>query len=387
MQDIKSTRRQQSTMPRELRTDTIAYGHIDLPFLLLMLAISVIGIVMMFSASYASAVRSGLPASYFFLRQGQFYLFGLLVMGVLSRVPYQIYKMAAPFIFIGVTVLLALVLIAGEERGGARRWFNIGFQFQPSELAKLGIVIIFATLIVVFGRRMEKFKYGVIPFGFILLLFCSLVLFQPHLSGAIIIGSTGMVLMFVGGVKKRFFVVLASLGLLAGYLAWRFMDHVQSRIAVWQDPFLDPRGAGFQPIQSLYAIAPGGLFGLGLGQSRQKFGSLPERHNDYVFSIVAEEIGFIGAFMIIVLFVLLIARGFWIALQTRDRFGSLLVCGIMTLLSLQTFLNLGVVTNLLPATGVSMPFFSYGGTALMVQLAQMGIVLNVSKYIPAKREG
>ncbi|MCL2545656.1 MAG: putative lipid II flippase FtsW [Oscillospiraceae bacterium] len=384
MQDVRP--RQQATQP-EARGEDVAYGHIDLPFLLLMLAISAIGIIMMFSASYASAVRSGLPPSYFFLRQGQFYLAGLVIMGILSRVNYQIYKMAAPFILVGVTVLLALVLIAGESRGGARRWFNLGFQFQPSELAKLGIVIIFATMIVMFGRRMEKFKYGVLPFGFILLLFCGLVLLQPHLSGAIIIGSAGMAMMFVGGVKKRFFAILIAGGTTAAFLAWQYMPHVRSRIRVWQDPFIAPRGAGFQPIQSLYAIGPGGLFGLGLGQSRQKFGSLPERHNDYIFSIVAEELGFVGASLIIILFILLIWRGFWLALQMRDRFGKLLVCGIMTLLSLQTFLNIGVVTNLLPATGVSMPFFSYGGTALVVQLAQMGIVLNVSKYIPAKREG
>lgn len=371
----------------EQATEAMTYGHIDLPFLLLMLAISVIGIIMMFSASYASAVRAGLAPSFYFMRQGGFYLFGLLLMAGLSYLPYQVYKLLAVPAFIGTTVLLVLVLIIGEKRNGARRWFNIGFDFQPSELAKLTLILVFATMIVILGKRMESIKYGVAPFAVVLALLGGLVLLEPHLSGAIIIVLTGIIMMFVGGVKKKYFIGLGAAGGVVALAAWKFMPHVQRRIAVWLDPYIDPRGDGFQPIQSLLAIGPGGAFGLGLGQSRQKFGSLPERHNDYVFAVVCEEIGFIGAMLIIVLFVMLITRGFWIALQTRDRFGSLLVCGIMTLLSLQTFLNIGVVTNLLPATGVSMPFFSYGGTALLMQLIMMGIVLNVSRYIPAKKAG
>ncbi len=383
MQKAGTLRERESTPEFE----TTFYGHIDLPFLLLMLSISVIGLIMMFSSSYASAVQNDLPPTYYLMRQGGFFLFGLLAMWLLTMLNYQVYKVLAPVIFFGTAILLALVLVAGEKRNGARRWFKIGFEFQPSELAKLAIVIVFATMIVVLGRRMEQFKYGVLPFGIVLMTFCGLVLLEPHLSGAIIIGVVGMVMMFVGGVKKRYFAFLFALGALAGVLAWKFMPHVQRRIAVWHNPFADAQGDGYQPIQSLLAIGPGGLFGLGLGQSRQKFSSLPERHNDYIFSVVCEEIGFIGAMLIIVLFVMLIARGYWIALQTRDRFGSLLVCGIMTLLATQTALNIGVVTNLLPATGVSMPFFSYGGTALLIQLAEMGIVLNISKFIPAKKAG
>jgi len=372
--------------PREV--ETTYYGHIDLPFLLLLFLISVIGLIMMFSASYATAIQYDKPPSYYLTRQSLFYGLGLLALIGLTYLPYHFHKIIALPAFLSVTVLLALVLIAGTRINGGRRWFSIfGIEIQPSELAKITIIIVFATLIVVFGRRMERFKYGVLPFGAVLLLYCGLVIIEPHLSGAIIIGVTGLIMMFVGGVKKRWFAILLSVGAAAATAAYYFMPHVQRRIAVWQNPELDRQGAGWQAYQSLLAIGPGGPFGRGLGQSIQKFSSLPERHNDYVFAIVCEEIGFFGALLIITLFVLLICRGFWIALQTRDRFGSLLVCGFISLLAVQTFLNIGVVTTILPPTGVSLPFFSYGGTALIVQMASMGIILNVSKYIPAKKAG
>ena len=371
----------------EGKIETKVYGHIDLPFLLLLLAISVIGLIMMFSASYASALQQGKAPTYLFMQQGLFFVIGLAAMALISRLNYLVYQMMAAPAFVMTIVLLILVLFIGDRRNGARRWIHVGFDIQPSEIAKLALVIVIAAMIVHFGKHMETFINGVVPFALAIGMVCGLVLIQPHLSGAIIIGLTAMILMFVGGVKKRYFAVLVALGGAMGLLAWRIFPHVQRRLAVWLDPFVDPLGDGFQSIQSLYAIGPGGLFGLGLGQSRQKFLYLPERHNDYVFAIVCEEIGFIGALLVLTLFVMLIARGYWIALHARDKFGSLLCCGIITLLALQTFLNVAVVTNLLPATGVSMPFFSYGGSALLMQLASMGMVLNVSRYIPAKKAG
>lgn len=352
--------------------------QMDLPFLLLTIVLVVVGVIMMFSASYARAYHEEGNSTYYFARQAVFAVAGMGIMLLVSQFYYQVWRRLSFFILGLSVVLLILVLLIGTSEGGAQRWLWLGFSFQPSEVAKFAVVVTFATLISGFKEKMETFQYGVLPFAGILLVFSVLLLLEPHLSATIIICGVGATMMFQGGTKLRWFGILGILAVIA-FLILVSGGYASSRIDAWLHPENDPRGASYQTIQSLYAIGSGGLFGLGFGKSRQKYMYLPEEHNDYVFPVVCEELGFVGAFLIIVLFVLLIIRGYWIALHAKDRFGALLAGGLTTLLALQVFLNIGVVTNFLPPTGISLPFFSYGGTALLMQLAQMGIILNVSR--------
>jgi cell division protein FtsW len=248
------------------------------------------------------------------------------------------------------------------------------------------MILLFANMICIYGRRMKTFKYGVLPFGAIMLIVVGLLMLEPHISASIIIIAIGGIMMFAGGTKLRWFaLVIAVVGLAAVIVLTKF-SYASTRIAAWLDPESDPTDSGFQILQSLYAVGSGGFLGLGLGQSRQKYLYLPEEHNDYIFAVFCEELGYVGAILILVLFALLILRGFWIALHAKDKFSSLIVTGIMALLAIQVFLNVAVVTNLIPCTGISLPFFSYGGTALWIQLAEMGVVLSVSRDIPLQKE-
>lgn len=369
----------QDQNPRK-HTEKTRHWTFDVPFFLLTLTLTVIGIIMMFSASYARAFQEEGNATYYLGRQAIFAVIGLGVMVFAALFDYQKLRvLSIPLLGLALGLML-LVPFVGISEGGATRWLNLGFTaFQPSELAKAAIVLIFATLIAGFGEKMQTFKYGVLPFGLILLPFVVLLLLQPHLSATIIICLTAAAMMFQGGTKLRWFALL----IVVGIIAWNILTatgYTARRLAAWRDPFSDPSDAGYQVVQSLYAIGSGGLFGLGFGKSRQKYLYLPEEHNDYIFPIVCEELGFVGAALIILLFVLLIIRGYWIAMHAKDRMGALLAGGFTTLLALQVFLNIGVVTNFLPATGISLPFFSYGGTALVIELAQMGVVLSVSRY-------
>lgn len=354
-------------------------GMVDLPFLLITVLLVTIGVIMMFSASYASAYSTEGSSTYYFARQGLFALVGIGVMLFVSRLNYQMWRFLS-FPILGGTILLMLATpIFGLTGGGATRWIRLGpFSFQPSEIAKLSIILSFAAMISGYGNRIKTFR-GLLPFAGILGIMVLALYFQKHLSGIVIICGVAAAMLFLGGAQLRWF----ALGILAiGAFALVYlstMGYAADRIIAWQDPFSDAQGDGFQIVQSLYAIGSGGLMGLGLGRSRQKYRYLPEEHNDYIFPIVCEELGFVGAMVIILLFMLLIIRGYWIAMHARDRFGALVAGGISTLLALQVFFNIGVVTNFLPATGISLPFFSYGGTALLLQLFEMGLVLAVSR--------
>ena len=242
----------------------------------------------------------------------------------------------------------------------------------------------FSVMATQFGEKMKTFKYGVLPFFVIIILMVGLLALEPHLSASVIIVLLGMILMFAGGTRIYWFLLVGGAAGGAGWLLVTKFAYASSRIAVWQDPFSSKLGGGWQIVQSLYAIGSGGLLGLGLGQSRQKYLYLPEEHNDFIFSIICEELGFIGAVLILVLFLLLIIRGYWLAMHAKTKFASLVITGITSLLALQVFLNVAVVTNLIPATGISLPFFSYGGTALWIQLIEMGIVLAFSREIEDK---
>ncbi len=365
---------------------SIGRGSLDIPFLLITLLLLTIGVVMVLSASFARAYYAGEGATYYFTRQLSFALAGVAVMYVASRFPIGFYRHFAGVILLASLALLLLVLVGGEAPNGPRRWFRIGsVQFQPSEIAKLGVILVEAQLICRFKNRMKTFRYGVLPFGIIVVLVVGLLVLEPHLSASVIIIAITAVMMFVGGTRLIWFALGGGIVAAAGFLAINVLDYSSDRISAWLDPFADMSDTGFQIVQSLYSIGSGGLSGLGLGQSRQKYLYLPEEHNDFIFSIVCEELGFIGATLILLLFALLVIRGYWLALHCRDRYSFLVCVGVTSLLAIQVILNVAVVTNLVPCTGISLPFFSYGGTALLLQLSEMGIILSISRDIPEKK--
>ena len=387
--------RQQRRRELEQESRELAKGPIDLPFFILVMLLTGVGLVMLLSTSFPSAYyeTDGQNPMSYFIRQGVFAIMGVAAMLFIGKINYQRFRgLAKPLLYLAV-ILLLLVIIPGNPFAftvnNATRWLglNATLRFQPSEIAKLAVVIYFADSISKKKDRMQTFRYGIAPYAVLLIVLAALVGIEPHLSGAILIMGAGAVMMLVGGIHWRWVgLAMGAAGLLL-YLVLGVIGYNASRIEMWHNPWLDPQGAGYQLRQSLITIGSGGLWGVGLGKSRQKFLYLPEEHNDFIFAIVCEELGLIGATVIMLLFAALILRGFWIALHARDRFGSLMVVGVMTLVGLQTFLNIGVVTGLLPTTGISLPFFSYGGTALSIQLAEMGIVLSVSRQMKPTKAG
>lgn len=371
-------------------------GSMDIPFLLLTLLLTGIGLMMLFSASFPSAYYETGSAGYYFKRQAIFAAAGIVAMLVVGRFNYQRWRGAAKILMVLAIFLLLLVIIPGVgiTKNNATRWLGVDgvLTFQPSEIAKLAVIVYFADSISKKKERMRDLREGVLPYGVWLAVIAVLMLLEPHLSGTILIVGTGAIMMAVGGMPA--WLIGAGVGGVAA-AAWGFVALVDagiisygaSRINMWHNPWLDSSDDGYQMVQSLIAIGSGGLLGTGLGKGRQKFLYLPEESNDFIFSTVCEELGLIGASLILLVFALLLLRGFWIALHARDRFGTLLVVGVMSHLGLQVFLNVAVVTGLVPATGISLPFFSYGGTALLLQLVEIGLVLSVSRQIPAKREG
>ena len=361
-----------------------AAGPVDLPFLVLVLALVAFGLVMLFSASYAVALyRRG--DAYAYIRPQLLYAaLGLAAMWLASRVDYHLYhKLAWPVL--GVSLVLLTVVLFMPEYNGCKRWLvipGVG-TLQPSEIAKFAVVLAFAHIISLNASRMGSFAVGVLPFGLVLGAVAVLMLLEPHLSGTLLILGIGAVLMFVGGTALRWFILAGAgaVGAVGAAVAVMpgLVPYAASRLASWLDPFADPLGDGHQTIQSLYAIGSGGATGLGLGNSRQKHLFVPEPQNDFIFSIVCEELGFVGALAVIALFVLLLLRGVTLAARAPDRFGGLLVVGFVVQVAMQAALNIAVVTNTIPNTGISLPFFSSGGTSLMMLLGEMGIVLSVSR--------
>lgn len=356
---------------------------LDIPFLILLLALLAVGLTMLYSASYAqSEFDTGYTVSTRYLqKQAASGVVGLLAMLVLSRVPPGFWmKMAWPLYWVSVALLLS-VLVFGQSVNGAKRWINIaGLQFQPSEIAKFTLILLFARLTKGFGSSVREFRYGVLGFGLALLGILIPLALEKHLSAIMLMGMVAVVMMFIAGTHPKWLLAGAGAAVLFVLVYISFMGYAGDRVTAWLHPESDPRDTGYQILQSLYAIGSGGLFGLGLGKSRQKYLYLPFQYNDYIFAVICEELGMVGAVLIIALFAALILRGYWIALRAPDRFSTVLAAGLVTLIAVQTVLNLCVVTNLLPSTGIALPFFSYGGTALAVNLAEMGIVLSVSRY-------
>ena len=360
-----------------------ALPSVDYPFLILLLILLVVGLVMLYSASSAqSQYDTGYTISTKYLqKQAVCAGLGLLCMWAFSRIPAQVwYRLAWPLY--GVSILLLLsVLVFGQSVNGARRWINIaGIQFQPSEIAKFTMILLFARLTRRYGPDARKFRYGVLGFGCALLGILVPLALEKHLSAIMLMGMVAVVMMYVAGTNPKWLLAGAGAAAVFVVIYVTFMGYAGDRITAWLHPEQDPGDTGYQILQSLYAIGSGGLFGLGFGKSRQKYLYLPFQYNDYIFAIVCEELGLVGAVLIIALFAATILRGYWLALRARDRFSTVLAAGLVTLIAVQPILNLGVVTNLLPSTGIALPFFSYGGTALAVNLGEMGIVLSISRH-------
>jgi cell division protein FtsW len=360
-------------------------GRMDLSFLLLVLGLLAIGVLMVLSSSFPRAyydpgLITGGNAAYYFVRQLIFAGLGVGAMLLASRLPMGFYRRYAfPFLILSA-VLLALVPLVGVKSNGSRRWLGVGgLTLQPSELAKLAVILSFSVLICRYRERMRTIRYGILPFLGILGALVGLLVLEPHFSASVILLAVGAVMLFLGGVGIGWFAAAFAAAGAGLAVLLTFFPYASSRIMTWRDPFSSSTDEGYQIVQSLYTIGSGGLSGLGFGASRQKYLFLPEEHNDFIFSVCCEELGFIGAALILSLFALLILRGYWIALHCPDRFSFLVCAGISTLLALQVFLNVAVVTNLIPCTGISLPFFSYGGTALLIQLGEIGILLSASR--------
>lgn len=361
-------------------------GKQDITFLSFVLILLTIGLVMLFSASYAYSLEYYDNSYKFIIKQALFACAGLIAMFITSRINYHFWRKISWMVYIATTLLLIVLLILPPMVSGmsVKRWFAIGgFSFQPSEIAKFAIVILFSTLIAANQKLMNNWKFILFLFG-VLGATCLLVVLEPHLSATLLIAAIGIVLIYIGGLNRKVVIVgivVAVLGVVLVIVTQStgFISYGSDRIKYWLDPWADATGEGFQTIQSLLAIGSGGALGRGLGQSRQKYLWVPEPHNDFIFSIVCEELGLVGAAVIIILFALLVWRGFTIAMRAPDKFGSMLAIGLTFQVGLQAMLNIWVVTNTIPNTGISLPFFSYGGTSLLILLAEMGIVLSVSR--------
>jgi len=382
---------QKSLYAKENRLPKQQGEGVDLAFLLLLLLLLTVGLVMLYSASYAqSHYDTGYTQSTrYLLKQGVCALIGLGAMFLLSQIPPEFWlRWAWVLYFISIALLLS-VLLFGQSVNGARRWINIaGLQFQPSEIAKFTLIVLFAKLTRDFGKQARQFSRGVLGFGAALLGILVPLALEKHLSAIMLMGMVAVVMMFIAGTHPKWLLAGAGAALVFVVVYISFMGYAGDRVTAWLHPEQDPSDTGYQILQSLYAIGSGGVFGLGLGKSKQKYLYLPFQYNDYIFAVICEELGLVGAVLIIALFAALILRGYWIALHGGSRFRTVLGAGLTTLIAVQTILNLGVVSNLLPSTGIALPFFSYGGTALAVNLGEMGILLSISRYrnMPAQQE-
>jgi len=393
--------------PKEKKPGQTIQGEVDLPFLLLTVLLVVVGLVMLLSASYPSAIydlkgNTGGDSLYYFKRQAIFACVGFFGMYIVSKLNYRgLQGLALPILLVAYILMLAVhVPGLGITSHGATRWLAIPFQWQPSELGKMALIIYFAarlskrdqriprrfnprTTMGRFGNWLERIGFfELVPYGIVLVIMIVILYLQPHMSASIQMVVIAAAILFAAGISVGWFLAggITVASLLVIIIATT--DYMTSRVQMWQNPWDDALGKGMQAIQSMLAIGSGGVFGEGLGNSRQKFLYLPEAQNDFIFAIVCEELGLIGATLVLVLFALLIIRGYWLALHARDKFGSLVIVGVVTLFAFQVFANVAVVTNLFPVTGISLPFFSYGGTALCIQLAEMGLILSISRQNP-----
>ena len=362
------------------------HSNIDWFFAGILLVLLTIGTIFIYSASYVFA-KHNYGSSYFFInKQLGWVIFSLVVLfSIVRYFDYLILKKFSYLAFFISYLLLISVYFFGEVRNGAKRWLDlVVFDLQPSEIVKFTVILVIATYVVWLDNKGKDLnrtvKYGIAPFAVLGVSVAIPLILQPHLSATIIILLMIFFLMFLSGVKGAYLRNAAIIAMALVLVIVLFTSHGQARIDAWLHPENDTQGSGWQPLQSIYAVGSGGLWGVGFGASKQKHLYLPEPQNDYIFAIICEEMGFMFAVVIIILFMLLIWRGFCIAKKAPSKFSSLLVMGIISQVGIQVLLNIGVVTGTLPSTGVSLPFFSYGGSSLVILMAEMGVVLNISKY-------
>ena len=379
-------------------------GSVDKPFLLMLFGILCIGLLMLFSASYANAYYYYGDSFHFIIRQFIFAVIGIIGMFIVSKFDYRILKKFSNLIVIASLGLLVLVFTQ-RDLNDAHRWIFIGddlLTFQPSEIAKFALIVFMAKYMTdnedkITGNKMSKFASGInnkllrvivneithiLPMLILVGVYCGLLILEPHLSATMIVICIFAAMALVGGMKLSVFCSFAVLGTVSlplGIFVLGKWDRLMLRVDNWINPYAAASAEGYQVIQSLYAIGSGGLMGNGIGGSKQKYLYVPEPQNDFIFSIICEEIGFIGATLLIILFAVFICRGFSIGTRCKDKFGSMLCIGIIFQVGIQIIFNIAVVTNTIPNTGISLPFFSYGGTSLVMLLAQMGVVLSVSR--------
>lgn len=344
--------------------------------------ISLFGLLMIYSSSSIWAEYKFNDPYKYLKSQSIFLILGYTIMLTISKYPYQKYKKFANIIFGICFLMLILVLIPGigTVRNGSRSWFGIGgFGIQPSEFTKLGLIIFTSKYLANNNRDLKDIKKGVLPILTVLILVFGLIMLEPDFGTGVVIVMTIIVLLFISGVKMNFFIKIGILGLIGVIILILIAPYRMERITSFLNPWTDPLGSGFQIIQSLYAIGPGGLLGLGFGNSIQKHFYLPEPQTDFIFSIISEEFGFLGILIVASLFITIIYRGFKIAMSCEDLFGKYIAFGITFGIAFQTILNLSVVIGLIPVTGVTLPFLSYGGSSLLISLTSIGILLNISK--------
>jgi cell division protein FtsW len=359
----------------------------DIPLFMIVIVLLVFGAGILLSSSFSIAAREHGNSYHYFVRQLGFIGAGLVLMLVLSIVPYSFFlNKKIVYLIAGVSVALMLgVLSSGVIQGGAQRWISIGgITFQPSEILKFALIVVLSYMVHKYPERLKSFKHGFIPFGMVIAIACCLTILQPHLSGTIILFAIGLTMMIVSPVKFEYvFLAILAFGIII-VIAILIMNaigfnYMGARWLSFVDPEADIQGQTFQTYQSLVTIGSGGWFGLGLGNSRQKFSYLPFTHNDFIFPVVVEELGFVGGVLVLLLFVIFVMRGFYIATLAPDRFSMMLAVGITAQIGIQAFLNIAVATNTVPNTGILLPFFSYGGTATIVLMAQVGILLSISR--------
>lgn len=357
--------------------------NIDWVLLISVIAISIFGIIMIYSSSNIWAEYKFNDAFKYLKMQGLFLIVGIVLMIIISKIPYKYYLDKANIILVICFVLLILVLIPGigKIRNGSRSWFGVGgLGIQPSEFMKLALIIFISKYLHKNERNNISIKKDILPILFITLLTFGLIMLQPDFGTGVIIVMSIIGILFISGLKMKFFIIAGVVGVVGAVVLILIAPYRFERILSFINPWVDPLGTGFQAIQSLFAIGPGGLLGLGLGNSIQKHFYLPEPQTDFIFAIISEEFGFLGVLIVSALFLTIIYRGMKISLNAKDLFSKYLSFGITFSLAFQALLNLMVVVSLIPITGVTLPFLSYGGSSLLITLCSMGILLNISRF-------
>ena len=370
----------------------LSKGSVDYIIVIVVTLLVSLGLIMVLSASSATALSESGDSYRYFKRQLEAAIIGVVFLIIFSKIDYKIYR-KLKWLGYGIIVLLLFAVgFIGMSSGGATRWINIaGFNFQPSELAKVVLIVFYASLLtdlIEQGKIKNLFKGCIYPLIFLVPIIIAVFGLQNHMSATLVICMVAVVQMLIAGVRFSHFALLGVVGLMGGFATLKMAGisltsgdggFRMNRIKTWLDPFADITGDGWQIVQSLYAIGSGGVFGSGLGQSRQKYLYLPEPQNDFIFAVLAEELGYVGCLAVIILFVIFIWRGIIISMKARDTFGSLIAIGVTTLIGIQALINIAVVTGTMPVTGMELPFFSYGGTAIMCNLILIGVLLNVSR--------